>query len=103
MYNRSRWKAKMEFQFGGYAGWIFRRELTENSVSFWSRPCARQLQSGTRPLIQIPSKRATRIAQAEVQAGLVPFRVEEPDKLDLPRQDRTRSTKSGSWPAGECN
>ena len=57
---------------------------------------ARQLASGARPLIQTPSKRATQIAQAEVQAGLVPFRVEEPDKLDLPRQDRRRSTKSAS-------
>jgi len=56
----------------------------------------RQLHSGARPLIQIPSKRATRIAQAEVQAGLVPFLVEEPDKLDLPRQDRRRSTKNAS-------
>jgi len=55
---------------------------------------ARQLQAGARPLFQTPSKRATRIAQQEVQAGLVPFLVEEPDKLDLPRQDRTRSTES---------
>ena len=55
---------------------------------------ARQLQSGARPLIQTPSKRATRIAQLEVKAGLVPFLVEERDKLDLPREDRTRSTKS---------
>ena len=57
---------------------------------------ARQLQKGARPLIQTPSKRATRIAQAEVQAGRVPFQVEEPDKLDLPHKDRTRSTKSAS-------
>ena len=57
---------------------------------------ARQLQSGARPLIRTPSKRATRIAQAEVQAGLVPFLVEERDKLDLPGKDRTRSTKSAS-------
>jgi len=57
---------------------------------------ARQLQRGARPLIQIPSKRSTRIAQAGVQAGLVPIRVEEPDELDLPRQDRRRSTKSAS-------
>ena len=55
---------------------------------------ARQLESGAWPLIQTPSKRATQIAQAEVQAGLVPFRVEEPDKLDLPRKERRRSTKS---------
>ena len=57
---------------------------------------ARQLEKGARPLIQTSSKRATQIAQAEVQAGLVPFRVEEPDKLDLPRHDRTPSTKSAS-------
>jgi DNA-directed RNA polymerase subunit omega len=57
---------------------------------------ARQLQSGARPLIKTPSKRGTRIAQAEVQAGLVPFLVEEPDELDLPPQDRRRLTKSAS-------
>ena len=57
---------------------------------------ARQLEKGARPLIQTSSKRATQIAQAEVQAGLVPFRVEEPDKLNLPGKDRTRSTKSAS-------
>ena len=55
---------------------------------------ARQLASGARPLIQTASKRATQIAQLEVKAGLVPFLVEGRDKLDLPREDRTRSTKS---------
>jgi len=67
---------------------------------------ARQLQAGARPLIQTPSKRATRIAQLEVKAGLVLFLVEEPDKLDLPRQDRTRSTKSDKAHRdlrGQCN
>ena len=34
---------------------------------------ARQLQSGARPLVQSPSKKATKIAQQEVSAGLVPF------------------------------
>jgi DNA-directed RNA polymerase subunit omega len=57
---------------------------------------ARQLEKGARPLIQTSSKRATRIAQAEVQAGLVPFRVEGLDELDLPQQGRTRSTKRAS-------
>jgi DNA-directed RNA polymerase subunit K/omega len=61
---------------------------------------ARQLQSGARPLLQIPSKPATRIAQAELQAGLVPFRLEEPPKLDLPRQERTRSTKNRTVTGG---
>ena len=34
---------------------------------------ARQLQSGGRPMVQTNSKKVTRIAQQEVQAGLVPF------------------------------
>ena len=34
---------------------------------------ARQLQAGAKPLIQLPSKRATRVAQQEVGAGLVPI------------------------------
>ena len=34
---------------------------------------ARQIQAGARPLIQTQSKKATRVAQQEVGAGLVPF------------------------------
>lgn len=34
---------------------------------------ARQLQAGTRPLIQTTSKKSTRIAQLEVAANLVPI------------------------------
>lgn len=34
---------------------------------------ARQLQAGTRPLIQTTSKKSTRVAQLEVAANLVPF------------------------------
>jgi DNA-directed RNA polymerase subunit omega len=36
---------------------------------------ARQLQSGVRPLVQAQTKRATKIAQQEVSAGLIPFEV----------------------------
>ena len=39
---------------------------------------ARQLQSGAKPLIQTATKRATRIAQQEVSAGLVPIEVLAP-------------------------
>jgi len=39
---------------------------------------ARQLQSGARPLIQAPSKKATKVAQLELAAGLVPFEVQQP-------------------------
>ena len=34
---------------------------------------ARQLQAGARPLVQTQSTKVTRIAQQEVDAGLVPF------------------------------
>jgi DNA-directed RNA polymerase subunit omega len=34
---------------------------------------ARQLQAGAKPLVQTPYKKATKIAVAEVEAGLVPF------------------------------
>lgn len=34
---------------------------------------ARQLQAGARPMVQSSSKKVTRIAQHEVDAGLVPF------------------------------
>jgi DNA-directed RNA polymerase subunit omega len=39
---------------------------------------ARQLQSGARPLIQAPTKKATKVAQLELAAGLVPFEVQQP-------------------------
>ena len=37
---------------------------------------ARQLQSGARPLVQAPSRKATKVAQLELGAGLVPFEVQ---------------------------
>jgi len=67
---------------------------------------ARQLQSGARPFIQTPSKRGPGLHKPDVEAGLVPLLVEGPDKLDLPRQDRTRSTKSDKAHRdlrGQCN
>jgi DNA-directed RNA polymerase subunit omega len=39
---------------------------------------ARQLQSGAKHLIQTQSKKMTRIAQQEVEAGLVPIEILEP-------------------------
>ncbi|PYV28379.1 MAG: DNA-directed RNA polymerase subunit omega [Acidobacteria bacterium] len=38
---------------------------------------ARQLQSGAKPLMQVASKKPTKVAQAEVLAGLVPIEVPE--------------------------
>lgn len=36
---------------------------------------ARQLQAGARPLVQTPYKKNTKIAVAELEAGMVPFEV----------------------------
>ena len=38
---------------------------------------ARQLQSGARALVQTPTKKVTKVAQMEVEAGLVPIEVLE--------------------------
>ena len=38
---------------------------------------ARQLQAGAQPLIQTQTKKTTRVAQMEVDAGLVPFEILE--------------------------
>ena len=38
---------------------------------------ARQLQAGARPMVQSSSKKVTRVAQQEVDAGLVPFELGE--------------------------
>lgn len=39
---------------------------------------ARQLQAGAKPLVQAPSRKATKVAQLELGAGLVPFEVQQP-------------------------
>lgn len=36
---------------------------------------ARQLQAGAKPLVQTPYKKPTKVAVAELEAGLVPFEV----------------------------
>ena len=43
---------------------------------------ARQLQSGAKPLVQAPSRKATKVAQLELVAGLVPFEVQQPSADD---------------------
>jgi DNA-directed RNA polymerase subunit omega len=50
---------------------------------------ARQLQSGARPLVQTPSKKVTRVAQAEVLAGLVPI-----ETTPLPEEDAEVAEKT---------
>jgi DNA-directed RNA polymerase subunit omega len=38
---------------------------------------ARQLQAGAKPLVQTQTKKITKVAQMEVEAGLVPYEVLE--------------------------
>ena len=38
---------------------------------------ARQLQAGTKPLVQTQTKKGTKVAQMEVEAGLVPYELLE--------------------------
>jgi len=39
---------------------------------------ARQLQAGAKPLVQAPTKKVTKVAQLELEAGLVPFEMLAP-------------------------
>ena len=41
---------------------------------------ARQIQSGSLPLIKEPSHKATQLARKELQQGLVKFRIPEPSE-----------------------
>jgi DNA-directed RNA polymerase subunit omega len=52
---------------------------------------ARQLQAGAKPLIQTASKKVTRVAQQEVEAGLVPFEVLAPA---VNNGDKTKKAKA---------
>ncbi len=54
---------------------------------------ARQLQAGARPLIQTPSKKLTRVAQQEVEAGLVPFELLEPASNNGDKAKKSKSSK----------
>ena len=51
---------------------------------------ARQLQAGARPLIQTQSTKMTRIAQQDVDAGLVLF---ESIEVDPDNNDKTKKPK----------
>jgi DNA-directed RNA polymerase subunit omega len=54
---------------------------------------ARQLQAGARPLVQTPSKKVTRIAQQEVEAGLVPFEILAPASNNNDKGKKQKSAK----------
>ena len=45
---------------------------------------ARQIQSGAKPLVHTNARKATRIAQEELKAGVLPFEILGGDKPDTP-------------------
>jgi DNA-directed RNA polymerase subunit omega len=52
---------------------------------------ARQLQAGARPLVQTQTKKITKVAQMEVEAGLVPYEVLE---ISADNGDKGKKSKS---------
>jgi len=54
---------------------------------------ARQLQAGAKPLVQTQSKKVTRVAQQELEAGLVPFEVLESGPNDHDKAKKQKSAK----------
>ena len=54
---------------------------------------ARQLQSGARPLVQTPSKKVTKVAQAEVLSGLVPIEVTQIVAVESESAEKHKSAK----------
>jgi DNA-directed RNA polymerase subunit omega len=59
---------------------------------------ARQLQGGSRPLLNPQSKKFTSIAQEEVASGLVPYEIPE-----LPKLPKKRGTKGSNAHARNKN
>jgi len=49
---------------------------------------ARQIQSGSAPMIKEPSHKATQLARKELQQGLVKFRIPEPSEKKNNNQEK---------------
>jgi DNA-directed RNA polymerase subunit omega len=54
---------------------------------------ARQLQAGARPLVQTQTRKVTKVAQLEVEAGLVPFETLEVVLNNGDKGKKSRSAK----------
>jgi DNA-directed RNA polymerase subunit omega len=54
---------------------------------------ARQLQAGAKPLVQTQSKKVTKIARMEVEAGLVPFEILQISPTNGEKPNRSKSGK----------
>lgn len=56
---------------------------------------ARQIQAGAKALVQAPTKKATRVAQLEVEAGLVLFEALGLAANSNDKGKKTKASKSG--------
>lgn len=54
---------------------------------------ARQLQAGARPLVQTQTRKVTKVAQLEVEAGLVPLEALEVVLNNADKGKKSRSAK----------
>ena len=54
---------------------------------------ARQLQAGGRPLVQTQTKKLTKVAQMEVEAGLVPIEVLAPVGSNGEKAKKAKASK----------
>lgn len=54
---------------------------------------ARQLQAGARPLVQTQTKKVTKVAQMEVEAGLVPIEIIEPVGSNGDKAKKAKASK----------
>lgn len=54
---------------------------------------ARQLQAGARPLVQTQTKKLTKVAQMEVEAGLIPVEILEPALPDGEKAKKSKTSK----------
>ena len=54
---------------------------------------ARQLQAGAKPMVQTLSKKSTRVAQHEVEAGLIPYENLEPEEEGNSKSGKGKSGK----------
>ncbi|MBZ5515379.1 MAG: DNA-directed RNA polymerase subunit omega [Acidobacteriia bacterium] len=54
---------------------------------------ARQLQAGAKPLVQTQTKKVTKVAQMEVEAGLVPYEIFGPTGENGDKETKSKSAK----------
>ena len=54
---------------------------------------ARQLQAGAKPMVQTLSKKSTRVAQHEVEAGLIPYETLEDESDSNGKAGKGKSGK----------